>query len=109
MQRFNQRGRCFVAAAVVLIAYAALPAFVFGGTGGPTMPWDTPLQTLLDSLTGSTGRIMAGLMFVIGGIMWGFTRHEEGAKRFAQAVIAVAIIFGAVQLIDLLAFTGALL
>ena len=79
------------------------------GTGGVVLPWNTPFQNLLDNLTGTTARIFAGIMLVVAGIIWGFTRNEEGAKRFGQAVIAIALMFGAVQIVDALAFAGALL
>ncbi len=95
------------------LAVAALMAFVLlvpetamAGTGGTDLPWNTPLQNLLDNLTGSTARLLAGTMFVIGGIVWGFTRNEEGAKRFGQAIVAIALMFGAVQIVDSLAFAG---
>jgi hypothetical protein len=46
-------------------------------------------------------------MLVIGGVLWGFTRHEDGAKRFGQAIFAIAIMFGAVQIVAALQFAGA--
>lgn len=83
-----------------------LPSEAAAGTGGVDLPWNTPLQNLLDNMTGSTARILAGLMLVIGGIVWGFTRNEEGAKRFGQGIVAIALMFGAVQIVDALAFAG---
>lgn len=92
----------FAFALVVLL----LPSEAVAGTGGVDLPWNTPLQNLLDNMTGSTARILAGLMLVIGGIVWGFTRNEEGAKRFGQGIVAIALMFGAVQIVDALAFAG---
>jgi type IV secretion system protein VirB2 len=95
----------FAIAAVVLL----LPGEAMAGTGGVDLPWNTPLQNLLDNMTGSTARILAGLMLVVGGIVWGFTRNEEGAKRFGQAIVAIALMFGAVQIVNALAFAGGVL
>ena len=95
----------FAIAAVVLL----LPHEAMAGTGGVDLPWNTPLQNLLDNMTGSTARILAGLMLVVGGIVWGFTRNEEGAKRFGQAIVAIALMFGAVQIVNALAFAGGVL
>jgi type IV secretion system protein VirB2 len=95
----------------LLLVFAVVAIFspdAMAGVGGTQLPWNTPLQNLLDNMTGSTARILAGLMFVIGGIVWGFTRNEEGAKRFGQAIVAIALMFGAVQIVDALAFAGAL-
>ena len=78
------------------------------GTGGVALPWNTPFQNLLDNMTGVTARIFAALMLIIGGCVWGFTKHEEGIRRFGQAIFAIAIMFGAVNIVDALAFAGAL-
>lgn len=99
----NQRTLLFAA---FTLAVLLLPSEAMAGTGGVDLPWNTPLQNLLDNMTGSTARILAGTMFVIGGIVWGFTRNEEGAKRFGQAIVAIALMFGAVQIVDALAFAG---
>lgn len=98
-----------VGLATLALLVLVLPAEVMAGTGGSDLPWNTPLQNLLDNLTGSTARILAGLMLVVGGIVWGFTRNEEGAKRFGQAIVAIALMFGAVQIVDALAFAGAVM
>jgi type IV secretory pathway VirB2 component (pilin) len=83
------------------------PRIAHAGTGGTDMPWNAPFSTLLANLTGPTARVMAGLMLVIGGVVWGFTRHEEGARRIGQAIFAIALMFGAVQIVGLLQFAGA--
>jgi type IV secretion system protein TrbC len=94
--------------AAIGMVVAASPAWA-GNTGGADMPWNAPLQTVLSNLTGPTGRTLAALMFVIGGAIWGFTRHEEGAKKFGQAIFGIAIMLGAVQIVSILAFAGALI
>jgi hypothetical protein len=40
--------------------------------------------------------------------MWAFTSHEQGAKRFGQALFGVAVVLGAVNLVDALGFQGAI-
>jgi type IV secretion system protein TrbC len=89
----------------MLVMLAASPAWA--GTGGNDMPWNTPFQSLLDNLSGTTARVLAGLMLVVAGAIWGFTRHEDGAKRVGQAVFGIALMFGAVQIVAALAFAGA--
>jgi len=34
----------------------------YGGTGGTDMPWNGPMQAILDNITGPTGKIIAGLL-----------------------------------------------
>ena len=97
------RARLFVAA----LWLSLLPRVARAGTGGTDMPWNAPFSVLLANLTGPTARVMAGFMLVIGGVVWGFTRHEEGARRIGQAIFAIALMFGAVQIVGLLQFAGA--
>lgn len=98
----SRSSRFLVALSLVFLASPA-----WAGTGGNDMPWNAPFQALLDNLSGTTARVLAGLMLVIGGVIWGFTRHEEGAKRIGQAIFGIAIMFGAVQIVAALAFAGA--
>ena len=94
---------CAVAALLLLpaVPYAAPAA------GGAVMPWTGPLQSLLNNLSGPTARIIGALAFVVGGAMWAFTRHEEGAKRFGQAIVGIAVMIGAANIVTALAFVGA--
>jgi type IV secretory pathway VirB2 component (pilin) len=78
------------------------------GTGGSDLPWNHPLQVLADNLTGPTAKTIAALAFVLGGAMWMFTSHEQGVRRFAQALLGIAIALGAVNLVDALGFQGAM-
>lgn len=94
---------------VGVVCLSLLPSVAQAGTGGTDMPWNAPFSVLLANLTGPTARVMAGLMLVIGGVVWGFTRHEEGARRIGQAIFAIALMFGAVQIVGLLQFAGATL
>jgi len=76
------------------------------GLGGPDMPWNAPLQNLLDNLSGPTAQTLGMLMFVLGAIMWGFSRNEEHIRRFGGAVFGCAIAIGVVNLFNALAFQG---
>lgn len=67
------------------------------------MPWETPLQTLLDSLTGPTARVLAGLAFFIAGGALLFLGLEGGAKRFFGGILGLAVMLGAVNLVAIFA------
>src|SRR5947209_10637954 len=96
-------------AVALALASALFPHIVCAASsgGGAPMPWTGPLQSLLNNLSGPTARIIGALAFVVGGALWAFTRHEEGARRFAQAVVGVAIMIGAANIVSALAFVGA--
>ena len=95
---------------LALFALVVLPGVAFAAPAGAgaDMPWTGPLQSLLDNLSGTTARILGALAFVVGGAIWAFTRHEEGAKRFGQAIVGIAVMIGAAGIVNSLAFVGAL-
>ena len=95
---------------LILTLIVTMPTVVLAAPagGGAMMPWTGPLQSLLDNLSGPTARIIGALAFVVGGALWAFTRHEEGAKRFGQAIVGIAIMIGAANIVTALAFVGAL-
>ena len=90
-----------------LVAFTLLQAPELWASGtGPEMPWNSPLENLLDNLSGPTARTLGMLMFVIGGITWGFSRSEEHVKRFGGALFGCAMAIGVVNLFNALAFQG---
>ena len=77
---------------------------------GPAMPWDTAVDNLLQNLSGPTARALVLVAIVATGLMWAFTRNEEGLKRVGQIAFGGAIAMGAVTLFANLGFAaGALL
>lgn len=107
MSRYRVLQLLLVGLAVMAIGIVLPSVAHASSAGGPVAPWEGPLQILLDILSGTTARILGALAFVVGGAMWAFTRHEEGARRFGQAVVGIAIMIGAANIVTLLAFAGA--
>ena len=101
------RAGSFAFAFVALVVLLPELALAAPAGGGAAMPWTGPLQSLLSNLSGPTARILGALAFVIGGAMWAFTRHEEGARRFGQAIIGIAMMIGAANIVTARAFVGA--
>lgn len=95
--------------AVGLCALALVLADPASASGGAAMPWDGPLQTIADALTGNTIRLVAVIALAAGGIIWAFTRNEEGVKRIAQAVMGLGVAIGAASFAATLGISGATL
>jgi type IV secretion system protein VirB2 len=95
--------------AVGLCALALVLADPAAASGGAAMPWDGPLQTIADALTGNTIRLVAVIALAAGGIIWAFTRNEEGVKRIAQAVMGLGVAIGAASFAATLGISGATL
>lgn len=94
----------FVLALLMLTAPAA-----FASTGGTAMPWDGPLAAIASNLTGRTVRLLVMLAVVACGLLWAFTRNEEGLKKLGQIAFGGAIAIGAATLMASLSIAGALL
>ena len=95
-------------------AACALGALLYGtvlmaGGAGTNMPWNAPLQNLLNNLTGPTARAVVGLGVAICGVIWMMKRAEDGAGRLGQAVVGGALVFGAQVFVGAIGFAGALL
>ena len=96
-------------AGVPLALLTGLASPAFASSAGAPMPWDTPLQNLLDNLTGPTARALVLIAIVGCGLLWAFTRNEEGLKKLGQIAFGGAIALGAVTLLASLGFASATL
>jgi type IV secretion system protein VirB2 len=107
---FNRRSRRRWSRSAALATLAvALHASVVFATAGTNMPWNAPLQALLNNLTGPTARVVVGLTVGLTGVVWMMKRHEEGGGRLLQAAIGGALLFGAQTMVNLMGFSGAVL
>ncbi len=83
---------------LVLLALAMTsPAFAAttGGGGGGAMPWEGPLNAVMDSITGPTARIIAILIIVATGLTLAFGDVGQGFKKLLQILFGLAIAFAA--------------
>jgi len=82
---------CFTTACLHVSAHAATT----GGGGGGAMPWEGPLNAILDSITGPTARIIAILIIVATGLTMAFGDVGQGFKKLLQILFGLAIAFAA--------------
>ena len=61
------------------------------------LPWEAPLQTLTDSLTGPVLQTFLIISIVLAGLMMALTEVSAGAKRLLQAVFGLSIAVAAVS------------
>ena len=78
----------------LLVVAAAAPAFATT-TGGTAMPWETPLQTVQDSLAGPVAKAIGIIAIVLTGL--GFAVAESGSvvRKGIGIVFGLAIAFTA--------------
>lgn len=94
---------------VVLGAVLALagPEAASATTSGPSMPWDAPLQTLLDNLQGTVARILVTVAVVITGLLFAFGESGGAFRRVFGIAFGAAIALGALTVLTSLGFVGA--
>ncbi len=77
--------------AVSLLACATTPAHA----AGSNMPWEQPLQQVLQSIEGPVAKIMAVIIIIITGLTLAFGDSSGGFRRLIQIVFGLSIAFAA--------------
>ena len=75
-------------------------ALVIGWTGvahaaGSSMPWEAPLQAILQSIEGPVARIVAVIIITLTGLTLAFGESSGGFRRLVQIVFGLSIAFAA--------------
>ncbi len=65
--------------------------------GASGLPWETPLQTITNSLTGPVLQSFLILAVLVSGIVISFAEVGAGAKRLLQAVFGLSVAASAVS------------
>jgi type IV secretory pathway VirB2 component (pilin) len=85
------RHRIATVVAVSLLACATTPAHA----AGSNMPWEQPLQQVLQSIEGPVAKIMAVIIIIITGLTLAFGDSSGGFRRLIQIVFGLSIAFAA--------------
>ena len=85
-----QVGAPLVVIAVLLLA-VAFPAHA----AGSNMPWEAPLQSILESIQGPVARIIAVIIIITTGLALAFGDTSGGFRKLVQIVFGLSIAFAA--------------
>ena len=77
--------------ALVLGALIADPAYA----AGSGMPWEEPLQAILESIEGPVAKMVAVIIIIITGLTLAFGDSSGGFRRLVQIVFGISIAFAA--------------
>lgn len=81
-----------IAGALALgLVLAADPAHA----AGSGMPWEAPLQSILESIEGPVAKIVAVIIIIITGLTLAFGDTSGGFRRLVQIVFGLSIAFAA--------------
>jgi len=84
--------RCLGAAlAIVIFCVTQTPA----RAAGSNMPWEQPLQQILQSIEGPVSKIMAVIIIIMTGLTLAFGDTSGGFRRLVQIVFGLSIAFAA--------------
>ena len=82
-------------AAALALAHPALFWPVAAVAAGSNMPWEQPLQQILDSVQGPVAKIIAVLIIIGTGLALAFGETSGGMRRLIQIVFGLSIAFAA--------------
>ena len=80
--------------AVSVCAGAAIP-FGSAYAAGSNMPWEQPLQQILQSIEGPVSKIIAVIIIIVTGLTLAFGDTAGGFRRLIQIVFGLSIAFAA--------------
>jgi type IV secretion system protein TrbC len=93
----------YVAAAAAMLMAVALPAHA----AGSNMPWEAPLQSVLESIQGPVARIIAVIVIISTGLALAFGDTSGGFRKLIQIVFGLSIAFAASSFfLTFFSFTG---
>lgn len=79
------------ATAVCLACLVATPAWA----SGSGMPWEEPLEKVLESVQGPVAKIVAVIIIIVTGLTLAFGETSGGFRRLIQIVFGLSIAFAA--------------
>ena len=86
-RRLRQRGTWLCAGLSLL----ATPAYA----SGSSMPWETPLQSIVDSVQGPVAKVIGVIIIVITGLTLAFGDTSGGFRKLIQIVFGLSVAFAA--------------
>ncbi len=88
-----------------LLSFNLVTLSAFASSTG--LPWESPLQKILDSLSGPVAKILGVIVIVIAGLGMAFGEAGGGMRKLFQIVFGLSIAFTASSLLTtLFGFSG---
>jgi type IV secretion system protein VirB2 len=89
--RHFRRARHTTLGLVLSLPLLACPAYA----SGSSMPWETPLNSILESIEGPVAKIVAVIIIIVTGLSLAFGETSGGFRRLIQIVFGLSIAFAA--------------
>lgn len=106
MTRTNHKNARAARRLITTAAFALLLAAP-AHAAGSGMPWEAPLEQVVDSITGPVARAAGVIAIVLAGITITFSEGGSGVRKLAFVGLGIAIMFAAVSFfLDFFGFAG---
>jgi type IV secretory pathway VirB2 component (pilin) len=89
---------CFLVRRVLVLTSAGIAHLLASGpasAAGSNMPWEQPLNQILQSVEGPVAKIMAVIIIIVTGLTLAFGDTSGGFRRLIQIVFGLSIAFAA--------------
>jgi type IV secretion system protein TrbC len=94
-----------LACRLLAAAAASAPRPAYGAGSG--MPWEAPLQRILESIEGPVAKVIAVITIIVTGLSLAFGDMGGGLRRLLQIVFGLSIAFAATSFfLSFFAFAG---
>ncbi len=80
------------ATSILFVSMMLAPA---AHASGSSMPWEAPLQSILQSIEGPVAKILAVIIIIVTGLTLAFGDTSGGFRRLIQIVFGLSIAFAA--------------
>jgi type IV secretion system protein VirB2 len=77
------------------LTVAALLAAGQARAAGSSMPWEEPLERILESIEGPVAKIIAVIIIIVTGLTLAFGDTSGGSRKLIQIVFGLSIAFAA--------------
>lgn len=92
---------CLQRAGVLLTLFLICPQVFADDVNGP-MPWEGPLQAIMNSISGPVAKILGVIAIVLAGLGIAFGESGSGVRKLFQVVLGLAIAFTAASIVSTL-------
>ncbi len=94
-ERMTINAAPYIAMLVLLAAIMILASCLPAQAAGSGMPWEAPLQRILESIEGPVAKIIAVIIIIVTGLTLAFGDMGGGFRRLLQIVFGLSIAFAA--------------
>jgi type IV secretion system protein TrbC len=93
MTSIIHRARARLAAIATFAAVALMTAPAYAA--GTNMPWEQPLNQILESIQGPVAKVVSVIVIIVTGLTLAFGETSGGFRRLIQIVFGLSIAFAA--------------